>query len=124
GGFINISQSARKVVFVGSFSVHAQLDISAEGLSVIKDGIHRKFINRVEHRTFSGKIALANKQQVLYITERCVFELSPEGLKLVEIAPGIDLQRDILALMEFEPIMQNELALMDERIFAAKAKSA
>jgi propionate CoA-transferase len=74
--------------------------------------------NEVEHRTFSGPVAAASGKTVLYITERCVFRLCAEGLELIEIAPGVDLQRDILDRMEFAPIMRQPPALMDARIFA------
>ncbi len=117
GGFINISQNAKHVVFVGTFTAgklavaiaNGQLRIDAEGRS-------RKFVAEVEHRTFSGEYALKRGQPVLYVTERCVFRLTPDGLELIEVAPGIDIARDILAHMEFEPIVRNP-ALMDAAIF-------
>ena len=102
GGFINISQSARKVVFVGSFCA---------------GGSARKFVREVEHRTFAGRYAASRGQEVLYVTERCVFRLRPDGLELIEVAPGIDLQRDILAQMDFAPIV-GDVQAMDARIFA------
>ena len=76
-----------------------------------------KFVDEVEHRTFSGRYAVRRGQPVLYVTERCVFKLTPDGLELVEVAPGIDIERDILARMEFRPIVRNP-AIMDQRIFA------
>ncbi len=103
GGFINISQNAKKVVFMGTF-------FAAGGV--------RKFVDEVEHRTFSGPVALHRTQPVLYVTERCVFRLSDQGLELLEIAPGIDLERDILAHMDFVPYINGAPALMDARIFA------
>ena len=118
GGFINISQSAKKVVFVGTFNAgRCDLAIEDGKLQIREDGPSRKFVNEVEHRTFSGKYAAARKQTVLYITERCVFSLCEEGLELVEIAPGVDLTNDILAQMDFAPIMRRPPRLMDERIF-------
>jgi propionate CoA-transferase len=104
GGFINISQNAKKVVFVGSFSA----------------GKTRKFVNQVEHCTFSGPVAARSGKTVLYITERCVFRLTSSGLELTEIAPGIDLQRDILDQMGFLPLMPQPPRLMDARIFAVE----
>jgi len=121
GGFINISQSAKKVVFMGTFNAGA-CDMAAEGgrLHIRNDGTWRKFVREVEHRTFSGKHAAARKQTVLYITERCVFSLCDEGLELIEIAPGVDLDRDILARMDFAPVIHRPPRLMDERIFLAE----
>ncbi|HEX7156291.1 MAG TPA: CoA-transferase, partial [Burkholderiaceae bacterium] len=120
GGFINISQSAKKLVFVGSFNA-GRLDIAVEGgrLRIVEEGGARKFVTEVEHRTFSGRVAHRRGQPVLYVTERCVFELGADGLELVEIAPGVDLERDVLAQMAFAPIVRGEPRLMDERIFAA-----
>ena len=107
GGFINISQSAKAVVFVGTFSAGPQ-DIRIENgaLRIVQDGELRKFVAEVEHRTFSGKLAAERGQPVLYITERCVFRLTGEGLELIEIAPGVDLERDILARMDFRPLIR------------------
>ena len=118
GGFINISQSAKKVVFVGTFKA-GKLDLAIERgqLHIQKDAASRKFVSNVEHRTFSGKYATAREQKVLYITERCVFSLCEQGLELIEIAPGVDLARDILAQMDFAPVMRRPPRLMDERIF-------
>jgi propionate CoA-transferase len=118
GGFINISQNAKKVVFVGTFSA-GDLEIAvADGqLAIIKDGATTKFVDAVEHRTFSGAQALARGKTVLYITERCVFRLCAEGLELVEVAPGIDIERDILARMVFRPVLRGTPKLMDARIF-------
>ena len=108
GGFINISQNARKVVFVGTFTADK--------------GRTRKFIDEVEHRTYSGEYAARRGQEALFVTERCVFKLVIEdgmsGLELIEIAPGVDLERDILAQMDFKPAISAELKLMDARIFA------
>jgi propionate CoA-transferase len=119
GGFINISQSAKKVVFVGTFVADGQ-DIAVEHgkLRIVGEGKTRKFVEEVEHRTFSGAYAAARMQPVLYVTERCVFKLAESGgLELIEIAPGIDLQRDILAQMDFVPIIREPLPRMDARIF-------
>ena len=81
----------------------------------------KKFVRAVEHRTFSGGYAVARGQPVLYVTERCVFELTKDGLALIEVAPGIDIEREILAQMEFKPIIRRDPAIMDPRIFAAGA---
>jgi propionate CoA-transferase len=117
GGFINISQNAKKVVFVGTFTA-GRLRVAVENghLHVVKDGDVAKFVGEVEHCTFSGPYSVQRGQPVLYVTERCVFKLTPDGLELVEVAPGIDIERDILARMEFRPIIRNP-AIMDQRIF-------
>ncbi|MEO5832196.1 MAG: CoA-transferase, partial [Nakamurella sp.] len=120
GGFINISQNAKKLVFVGSFVVPSRSRVQ-EGRLIIADGIvGPKFVADVEQRTFSGEYAARTGQSVLYVTERCVFRLTPAGLELIEIAPWVDLQKDILAHIGFEPIITGELRLMDSRIFAAE----
>jgi propionate CoA-transferase len=118
GGFINISQSAKKVVFVGTFGAGRLCVETADGkLKVLQEATGRKFVESVEHVTFSGAFAASRGQSVLYVTERCVFSLRPEGLELVEVAPGIDIERDILALMDFRPVIRRDPRLMDARIF-------
>jgi propionate CoA-transferase len=117
GGFINISQNARAVVFAGTFTVGG-LEVAIEDglLKIVTEGKARKFISAVEQVTFSGSFAQERSQPVLYVTERCVFELTKDGLELIEIAPGIDIHRDILAHMDFRPII-NRPAMMDARLF-------
>jgi propionate CoA-transferase len=118
GGFINITQSAKQAVYCGAFTAGG-LEIAVENgrLRIVKEGRHRKFLERVEQITFSGRYAREKKQKVLYITERAVFELRQQGPVLIEIAPGIDLQRDIRPAMEFEPAVAAEVRTMDPRIF-------
>jgi propionate CoA-transferase len=119
GGFINISQNASTVVFVGTFTA-GDLAVQVEGgkLHVVSEGTKRKFVRQVEHRTFSGREARRRGQRVLYVTERCVFELAPSGgLELTEIAPGVNLERDVLAHMDFLPAISPNLALMDAALF-------
>ncbi|WP_250526726.1 acyl CoA:acetate/3-ketoacid CoA transferase [Caballeronia sp. GAWG2-1] len=118
GGFINISQAAKKVVFVGTFNA-GKLDVGLEDgkLVIRREGDCRKFVDAVEHRTFSGRYAFERGQTVLYITERCVFELTQDGLALIEVAPGVDIERDIVAQMGFTPVIDAPPRLMDERIF-------
>jgi len=119
GGFINISQNAKKVVFVGTFTAgNLEIAVDAGKLAIREDGKAVKFVEEVEHRTFSGPQAAKWGKTVLYITERCVFKLTADGLELTEIAPGIDLQKDILDKMQFKPIINQEPTLMDARIFA------
>jgi len=118
GGFIDISQNAKTVCFLGMFTA-GDLDLSVEQgqLKINTEGRQKKFVKEVEQKTFSGKYAARHGQRVLYITERCVFSLCEEGLELIEIAPGIDLETQVLALMDFVPIMRRPPRLMDERIF-------
>jgi len=118
GGFINISQNAKEVVFVGTFGAGKLRIAVADGrLNIVEEAKSRKFVEAVEHVTFSGAYATARGQHVLYVTERCVFALRPNGLELTEVAPGIDIERDILALMDFTPSIPRDPALMDARIF-------
>ena len=118
GGFINISQNAKTVIFVGTFTAgNLEIAVNAGQLAILEDGKAIKFVDEVEHRTFSGPEAARRGKRVLYITERCVFELTADGLVLAEIAPGIDLQRDILDRMAFAPLMPTPPVLMDARIF-------
>lgn len=117
GGFINISQSARKVVFMGSFCAGpCEMDVHEGKLRILQDATARKFVPEVEHRTFAGQYATQRGQEVVYITERCVFRLRTEGLEMTEVAPGVDLQRDILDRMDFVPIMKS-VQPMDARLF-------
>ncbi|HSI56111.1 MAG TPA: acyl CoA:acetate/3-ketoacid CoA transferase [Ideonella sp.] len=123
GGFINISQSAREVVFVGTFTAgDLQVQVRDGKLHIASEGTLKKFVREVEHRTFSGAVARRRGQRVLYVTERCVFRLvdhAGEGaMELIEIAPGIDLERDILSRMEFRPAISPQLRTMDARLFA------
>ncbi|MFY0989627.1 acyl CoA:acetate/3-ketoacid CoA transferase [Halomonas sp. C05BenzN] len=117
GGFINISQNARKVVFMGTFTATKQELALVDGQLRLPEGGHPKFVTAVEHRTFSGELAAGDGKPVLYVTERGVFELTPAGIALTEIAPGVDLERDILAQMDFTPLMPEPPRPMDERIF-------
>ena len=124
GGFINISQNAAAVVFVGTFTAGGLATRVTDGqVEIVTEGAVVKFVEEVEHRTFSGAEALRRGQRVLYVTERCVFRLvrtpsGDSGLELVEVAPGIDVERDIMAHMAFRPAVAEPLLAMDPRIFA------
>ncbi len=118
GGFINITQTARKVVFCGTFTAGGlQTNIGNGQLTIVQEGKHRKFIDAVEHITFSGEYATEKEQQILYVTERCVFELRDGQVVLTEVAPGIDVEHDVLAHMDFPPAIASPLRAMDARIF-------
>ena len=105
GGFIDITQNAKAVCFLGTFTGG-------------KDGKIQKFVERVEQVSFSGAAAAARSKPVLYITERAVFGLTPRGVELREIAPGLDLERDVLAHMGFQPLMPSPPRSMDARLFS------
>ena len=117
GGFIDISQNSKKVVFCGSFAVKSQQEITEKGLEIRDPGKVNKFIKNVEQITFSGEFALEKGQEVLYITERALFQLTSTGLLLKEIAPGVDLEKDILNMMDFKPIIDDPLKIYDADIF-------
>ena len=105
------------MVFVGTFTAGGTKVAVDDGkLRILKEGGVKKFVNEVEQVTFSGNTARMNNLDVIFITERCVFTLTDEGVELTEIAPGVDLEKDILAYMDFKPIVKNP-KLMDERIF-------
>ncbi|VBB07029.1 Hypothetical protein LUCI_2273 [Lucifera butyrica] len=118
GGFINITQNAKRVIFCGTFSAGGLKVKVADGkLNITNEGKAKKFLKQVEQITFSGQYAQKVNQPVMYITERAVFELTPAGMMLTEIAPGVDLEKDILAYMDFKPVISPALKTMDERIF-------
>jgi propionate CoA-transferase len=117
GGFINISQNARHLVFTGTFTAGGLKVAVGDGqIAILEEGRTAKFGAAVEQITFSGARARRLHQPVLYVTERCVFRLDEDGVRLTEIAPGIDMERDVLALMGFKPLI-GDVALMDPRIF-------
>jgi propionate CoA-transferase len=118
GGFINITQNAKKVIYCGTFTAGSfAVKIEDGKLVITQEGKFKKFLDKVEQITFSGEYAAEVEQKVLYVTERAVFELTKEGMILREIAPGVDLDKDVLALMDFKPIIAEDLKLMDSRIF-------
>ena len=120
GGFIDITQSTKKVVFMGTFKkkgLQVKTNNNGETLEIVNEGKFPMFQKEVRQITFNGKQALKHGQSVLYVTERAVFELCDDGLMLTEIAPGIDLEKDIFDQMEFTPIVSKNLKTMDPRIF-------
>mmetsp|Transcript_74316 Transcript_74316/g.198515 ORF Transcript_74316/g.198515 Transcript_74316/m.198515 type:complete len:335 (-) Transcript_74316:86-1090(-) len=117
GGFIDITQSTKRVNLVGSFTAGGlEVGVKDGKLVIVKEGKSKKFVKSIPEVCFSGENANSRKQLVHYITERAVFKLTPEGLELIEIAPGIDLQTQVLDQMEFKPIMKN-VRLMNPKIF-------
>ena len=117
GGFIDISQQSKKVVFVGTFAAGGLTVAVEDGrLAIIQEGRHRKFVAAIDEITFSGRVASAEEREVLYITERCVFRLGERGLELAEVAPGIDVERDILARLPF-PLTVGQVHPMEAAIF-------
>jgi len=121
GGFINISQNAKKVVFCCTFTTGGlKIKIEDGKLNIIQEGKIKKFVKDVEQITFSGEHARQiNNQKILYITERAVFRLNSTGLKLIEVAPGVDIENDILNLMDFEVEIADKIHKMDSKIFNA-----
>jgi len=120
GGFINITQNAKKVVFCGTLTAGGlKIEVQDGEVHILSEGKVDKFLDAVEQITFSGEYAQSVSQPVLYVTERAVFELTPEGVVLTEIAPGIDLGTDVLAHMGFKPIISDDLRIMDAKIFCA-----
>ena len=117
GGFVDITARAKKIVFSGYFTAGAKLDVRDGAVSILKEGKVKKLVNAVEQISFSGPRAVAQGQDILYVTERCVLKLEREGVTVTVIAPGIDLERDILAQAEFPLRVANDLPKMDTALF-------
>jgi len=118
GGFADITSNARSIVFSGSFTAgRREISVDDGRLAITRDGTIPKFVEQVSSVTFSGKRALRQGQKVLYVTERCVIELRADGLTIVEIAPGVDLEADVLAKAAFPLKVANDLRVMEARIF-------
>jgi propionate CoA-transferase len=105
---VNISQTARRLVFCGTFtSGGLEVESTGDGIAIRREGECRKFVNDVEQLCFNSRDAQRRGQHVLYVTERAVFAATPDGLELLEVAPGIDLERDVLGQMEFRPVVRH-----------------
>ncbi|SEF50706.1 acyl CoA:acetate/3-ketoacid CoA transferase [Bosea lathyri] len=117
GGFVDITARAKRIVFSGYFTAAAGLAIEEKELKIAREGKIMKLVKEVEHVSFSGQRAVAQGQDITYITERCVLRLTPKGIEVTEIAPGVDLERDILAQAEFPLIVSDNLKVMDANLF-------
>ncbi|MBB5443705.1 MULTISPECIES: acyl CoA:acetate/3-ketoacid CoA transferase [unclassified Paraburkholderia] len=118
GGFIDITTHAKKLVFSGFFTAGAKLEVGHGRLTILQEGKSKKFVGEVDHVTFSGRMAQQRGQQVLYVTERCVLQLTKEGLEVIEVAPGIDLNKDVLEQADFPLIVSPDLKTMNAAIFS------
>ncbi|WP_296826580.1 acyl CoA:acetate/3-ketoacid CoA transferase [uncultured Megasphaera sp.] len=122
GGFIDLAQHTKKLILMGTFTAGHLREHCEDGKLIIDhEGAYKKFKQTVEQITFSGTYAATRNQEVLVVTERAVFRLTPSGLMLTEVAPGIDLEKDVLAQMEFRPLMAADIKMMDARIFYPSA---
>ena len=117
GGFVDITSGAKRIVFSGMFNAGAKLSVVDGKLVIDKEGKIKKLVEAVEHVTFSGQRAVKQGQEVVYVTERCVMKLTPDGLVVTEVAPGIDVERDILGQSEFPLIISDDLVEMPGAIF-------
>ena len=124
GGFMNVAGGAKKVVFTAVMTGGLKRDdtplfeIGDGKISIRREGNVKKFVREIEQISFNGQVTLSQGKEVLYITERAVFRLTEQGLELIEIAPGMDLERDVLAAMEFRPLISEELREMPAEIFS------
>jgi len=122
GGFIDIAQNAKKVVFCGTLAAKGVKLQTGDGqMRVLQQGAVKKLVKQVDQITYSGPQGLVRGQTVLYLTERASFRLTAQGIELFEIAPGIDLQRDVLDQMDFAPLLAAEVTVMDGACFQSDA---
>jgi len=120
GGFINITQNSKKVVFCGMFSIGSEEVVENGKLRITKEGTGKKFVEKVDQITFSGAFAAKRTAPILFVTERCVMKLENRKLILMEIAPGIDVEKDIIGMMDFRPEISPDLKIMDSEMFLPK----
>jgi propionate CoA-transferase len=120
GGFVNISQNARKVVFSGTFTSGGLALETGDGtLKIVQEGRHSKFVSRIQQICYNAPFAASQGRKALFVTERAVFEVNQEGFEVIEVAPGIDLQTEVIDRMAFKPKISPRLKLMDARLFKA-----
>lgn len=118
GGFMNIAHSARRVVFAGTFTAgRLRVGWDGERLRIVEEGASRKFVRSVQQISFASRVAMRHGSEAIYVTERAVFRLREDGLELIEVAPGIDVGRDVLGKMDFRPAISPQLKKMDLEIF-------
>jgi len=117
GGFVDITTHARHLVFSGFFTAGAKLEVGGGRLTIHQEGRARKFVPNIEHITFSGVMGRRRGQRVTYVTERCVVDLATDALVVREIAPGVDLQRDVLSMADIPLRVAPDLKLMEARLF-------
>jgi len=117
GGFVDITARAKRIVFSGYFTAGAQIVVEDDQVKIVKEGKHQRFVPQVQHVTFSGRRARELGQEVVFVTERCVIRLLPEGLIVTEIAPGISIARDIVGQTALDLRISPDLRLMDARLF-------
>jgi len=117
GGFVDITTHARRLVFSGFFTAGAKLEAGGGQLKIVSEGKSRKLVSAVEHVTFSGQMARERGQRVIYVTERCVLSLDAEGITVCEIAPGVDVQRDVIAQSDVPLRVARDLKVMDPALF-------
>jgi propionate CoA-transferase len=117
GGFVDITARARRIIFSGYFTAGAKFRLEDGRIVIEKEGKVRKLVEEVEHVSFSGRRAVETGQRITYVTERCVMNLTPQGLVVTEIAPGIDLERDVLGCASFKLGVSPDLRVMDETLF-------
>ena len=118
GGFVDITARARRIVFSGFFTAGAKLGVEDGRLHILAEGKVKKLVPEVEHVSFSGRRAVEQGQDVTYVTERCVMRLTPDGLTVTEVAPGVDLRRDVLGAADVPLRVAPDLKPMDGRLFA------
>jgi len=115
GGFLDISFAARTVICLGTLTAGGKVKVDNGNLVIVKEGNVKKFVDHVEWITQNGTVLKG--KDTLFISERAVFRLTQEGFELIEVAPGIDIEKDVIQQMEFRPIVSKDLRLMDKRLF-------